>query len=214
MEPLAIDRRCLREPIREITDAAHILDAAVSAHLVGQRNLAEKLIRSADTEVLRDYGESLWGSKINNPYVQSRVVLGAPPTLPREHRVKNRMPTSAIKKALFQRDGYHCRFCGIPVIPREVVGRIRKAYPEALPWGRRNIEKHAAFLLMCAEYDHIVPHARGGNNDLDNIVITCAGCNYGRIYGSVCRTLEEQNLLDPRGCDPVRSTWDGLTRFH
>jgi 5-methylcytosine-specific restriction endonuclease McrA len=213
MGPLETQRRCLREPVPEIAEAVSILDATVSAHLIGKRDLAQELIQSADTTVLREYGESLWGSKVNNPYVQSRVVLGAPPTLPREHRINNRMPTSAMKKALFRRDGYHCRFCGIPVIPREVVNRIRTAYPEAVPWGRRNIEKHAAFLLMCAEYDHIVPHARGGNNDFDNIVITCAGCNYGRIYGSVCHTLEEQCLLDPRQRRPVRSNWDGLTRF-
>ena len=213
MDELVILRRCLREPIAEIADVARLLDAAVSAHLEGRMDHADRLLRSADTAILRDYGESLWGCKVNNPYVKARVVPGAPPTLLRHQRAPIRMPSTDMKKALFQRDGYHCRFCGIPVIPREVTNRIRKAYPAALPWGRRNVEKHAAFLLMCAEYDHILPHARGGTNDLENILITCAGCNYGRICGSRCHTLEEQFLIDPRQRDPIRSSWEGLTRF-
>jgi hypothetical protein len=52
----------MREPIPEIRDAARLLDAAVTAHLLGRRDLAEQLIRLADMPILRDYTESLWGS--------------------------------------------------------------------------------------------------------------------------------------------------------
>src|ERR1700676_1705758 len=103
---------CLREPIPEIADAARYLDEAVSAHLIGRSNLAEELIRLADMSAIREWTESLWGS--NSPFVVYRTVSGAPPSLPREQRVK-RMPTSTEKRYLLQRDGYHCRFCGIPV---------------------------------------------------------------------------------------------------
>src|SRR5438552_17196401 len=107
-------RHCLRDPIPEIADGARYLDAAVSAHLVGRRGLADDLIRLADMPGIREWTESLWGS--NSPYVNYRVVSNAPPRLSKEPRVKERMPTSAEKLLLFQRDGYHCRFCGIPVI--------------------------------------------------------------------------------------------------
>jgi 5-methylcytosine-specific restriction endonuclease McrA len=59
------------------------------------------------------------------------------------------------------------------------------------------------------QYDHLVPHARGGGNGLDNIVITCGPCNFGRME----RTLEEVGLIDPRTRAPVRSSWDGLERY-
>jgi hypothetical protein len=64
----------MREPIPEILDAARLLDAAVTAHLVGRSDLAEELIRVADMPVLRDYTESLWGAKEplcpESPYLQ------------------------------------------------------------------------------------------------------------------------------------------------
>ncbi len=133
MDPLTIARKCMREPIPEIRDAARILDAAVTAHLLGRRDLAEELIRLADLPVLRDYTESLWGS--NSPYVQYRPVADAPASLSRDQRLKLRMPNSAEKVALLDRDGHHCRFCGVPVIRREVRERIKSSYPTALPWG-------------------------------------------------------------------------------
>ena len=63
---------------------------------------------------------------------------------------------------------------------------------------------------MWLQYDHLLPHARGGGSDLDNLLITCAPCNYARWN----YTLAEVGLLDPRTRERVRSTWDGLERFH
>jgi HNH endonuclease len=208
MEQLAVDRYCLREPIAEITDAARLLDAAVTAHLIGERDVAERLIRLADMPLLRDYTESLWGSK--SPYVQYRAVANAPAHLPDEQRAKARMPTTAEKAALFDRDGYHCRFCRIPVIRREIRERIRAVYPDALRWGDKNADQHTAFQLMWATYDHALPHSRGGTSALENTIIVCQPCNCARWH----YTLDELGLLDPRLREPTRSTWDGLERFH
>ena len=202
-----IDRTCLRTPIPEIADAARYLDAAVSAHLAGRRDLADALIRLADMPAVRDYTESLWGTA--SPHIHFRAVPDAPPSLARDQRIKVRMPTTAEKALLHQRDGFHCRFCAMPVIRAEIRSRIRAAYPEALPWGTKNSEQHAAFQCMWLQYDHVLPHARGGNNDLSNVIITCAPCNYARWN----KTLAECGLTDPFSREPVRSTWDGLERF-
>lgn len=208
MQPLATNRPYLRKPIREIADAARLLDAAVTAHLMDSRDVAERLIRLADMPVLRDYTESLWGAK--SPHVQFRAVADAPAHSVNARDSKERMPTTAEKAALFERDGYHCRFCGIPVIRREVRDRIRKVYPDALRWGAKNAEQHAAFQLMWATYDHVLPHSRGGTSDLDNTMIACQPCNAARWH----YTLEETGLADPRLREPTRSSWDGLERFH
>lgn len=200
-------RSCLREPIPEIGESACLLDSAVQAHLAGNAKLTHELICRADIPAIRDWTESLWGS--SSPYVQYRPVENAPPSIPKELRVKLRMPTTEEKNALHQRDGFHCRFCGIPVIRKEIRERIKKVYPEALSWGSRNIDQHAAFQAMWLQYDHLLPHARGGDNNLDNIVITCAPCNFGRMNW----TLEEVGLVDPRSRQPVRSAWDGLEQF-
>lgn len=200
-------RPCLRDPIPEIAEAARLLQAAVQAHLAGDTKLALESIHRTNLPVIREWTESLWGS--NSPYVRYRSVENAPPSIPKEQRVNLRMPTTAEKQRLHERDGFHCRFCGIPLIRKEIRERIKKAYPEALPWGSKNIDQHAAFQAMWLQYDHLLPHARGGDNSLDNIVITCAPCNFGRMNW----TLEEVGLIDPRTRPPVRSDWTGLEEF-
>jgi 5-methylcytosine-specific restriction endonuclease McrA len=78
-----------------------------------------------------------------------------------------------------------------------------------LPWGRTNMTQHAAFQAMWAQYDHVLPYARGGNSTLDNMIVTCAPCNFGRMN----YILEEVGLADPRGREPIGSKWDGLERL-
>ena len=202
-----MSRRYLREPIPEIAEAARYLDEAVTAHLAGRSDLADELIRRTNAKAIRDWTESLWGT--SSPYVQFRDVAGVPPSIPKAQRLKVRMPTTAEKRALLLRDGYHCRFCGIPVIRTEIRKRIQEKYPEALPWGNTNMGQHAAFQAMWVNYDHVLPHARGGTSDLDNVVITCAPCNYARWN----YVLDEVDLIDPRTREPVHSSWDGLERF-
>ena len=200
------DRRCFREPIAEIYDAARYLDAAVSAHLAGESNIPSELIKLADMPVLRDWLDSIWGAK--SPHIQYRPVDGAPAFVSKEEKASKRMPDSSIKRQLIGRDGYHCRLCGIPVIREEVRKRLHALYPEALPWAVGNINQHAAFQVLWLQYDHLVPHARGGSNDLDNMLIACAACNYGRMQ----YTLEEVGFAPVISIERTCSSWDGLER--
>lgn len=199
-------RPYFRAAIPEIQDAANLLNAAATAHLAGRRLEVEDLIKRANIEVIRKWTESIWGKE--SPYVQYRYVPGISDVLKSE-RIKVRMPSAAETRALHLRDGYHCRFCGIPVIRKEIRERLRKLYPDALPWGRTNMTQHAAFQAMWAQYDHIQPHANGGTNVLENLVVTCAPCNFGRMN----YTLDEVGLADPRTREPIRSEWDGLERL-
>lgn len=206
-------RRCLREPIAAIFHAAHLLDRAVGAHLAKKHALAGVLIREADMPEVGMWVDSLWGAAKNHPeqayYHRVRRVQDAPPHLAKDDRDPTRMPNAEGKAALIERWGYTCAFCGIPVIREEVRDRMHKAYPDDLRWGKPNATQHAAFQCLWLQYDHVLPHARGGSNGPNNIVITCAGCNYGSRDG----TLEEQGLIDPRERSPIKTSWDGLERF-
>jgi 5-methylcytosine-specific restriction endonuclease McrA len=197
-------RLCFLPPPREALEAAHLLSLAVDAHLEGDAMAAAHFIRSADNPILREWTESIWGR--NSPHIKAMVpTIG----LSKTDRIAIRMPNAAEKAALHQRDGYHCRFCGLPVIRTEVRKKIAAAYPDALPWGRTNLSQHAASQAMWAQYDHLVPHSRGGDNSAENMVVTCAPCNFGRMD----YLLDEVDLAHPFARDPVRSTWDGLERF-
>lgn len=196
-----MSRRCLREPFPEIAEAAGLLDRAVTAHQLGQDELASDLLRRADMPEVRAWTESLWGT--NSPYAPKR-------TDRRPFRTGvARMPGAAVRRQLHERDGYHCRFCGNPVIRKEVRQELRRLYPDVPLWGRRNVEQHAALQCMWAQYDHVFPYALGGTSNLENLVVTCAPCNYGRMD---C-TLEEAGLDNPFSRPPVLSSWDGLERL-
>jgi hypothetical protein len=169
--------------------------------------LAHEMLQKANMAEVRAWTESLWGKA--SPHVLYRIVPGAPPNLAKAQREKLRMPTSEEKRRLHLRDGYHCRFCGIPVIRSEVRNRLRRLYPDALPWPNNNAGAHAAFQAMWAQYDHVLPHARGGDNAIENLVVTCAPCNFARMSF----TLDEVGLADPRLREPLVSSWDGLERI-
>jgi len=183
------------------------LDTAISAHISGNHEKAAELIKLANIPEIREWTESIWGK--NSPYINFREIDGVTPNLPKDQRVKVRMPNQNEKNKIHERDGYHCRFCGVPVIRKEIRVVINKLYPNELKWGRKNIEQHYAFQAMWLQYDHVLPHARGGDNNINNVVITCAPCNFGRMD----YLMEEVGIIDPRETEPVKSTWDGLERL-
>jgi 5-methylcytosine-specific restriction endonuclease McrA len=197
-------RPCLREPIPEIFDAARFLDAAVSAHTASRVDLAEALFRLADLEAVREWTDSLWGAA--SPYLKRMSAVQSRSEI--ETTASSYIPSS-VRRAVLMRDGHHCRFCGIPVVSAAVRRRIHERYPATVNWSPINKDQHAAFQCLWLQYDHLVPRSRGGTSHADNIVITCAGCNFGRMES----LLSEVGLTDPRTREPRQSVWDGLERF-
>lgn len=82
----------------------------------------------------------------------------------------------------------------MPVIRGKIRSAILKGYSKAVPWQGTNTAQHAAFQCMWAKYDHVLPHARVGSSNLDNVYLTCAACNYGRRN----YLLEKFDLVHPR----------------
>jgi len=182
---------------------------AVDAHLESGTARGEELFAEANMQAVRDWTESLWGSAKNHPdqahYFRFREIPGARPVT----RQRERMPPRPDLRQILIDQGRHCRFCGIPLVGRWVRAAITAAYPHTAPWGNSNAGQHAALQCMWLQFDHLVPWSRGGDNRPDNIVVTCAPCNYGRQS----RLLAECGLLDPRDFPPIRSDWDELERF-
>lgn len=202
-----ISRKCLLEPIPEIWTAASLLREAVDAHLSGEYRRAETLIGKADIQAIAEWTNSIWGRRSKEIH-HFRSVPNSPQTVPKETRAKSRMPSAELRLRLKDRDGFFCRFCGIPVVDSLVRKRIHAVYPDSLRWGRANTTQHAAFQCMWLQYDHVLPYTRGGDNSLDNLIITCAACNFGRMEW----TIEEAGLIDPR-ISLTPSPWDAAPKW-
>ncbi len=196
-------RPCLAPPIREFAVAADLLDDAADALLAGDEAGAHVALRLADLPAIFVHAQRIMG-RIDPDIHRLR------PVPPRNDsvRITARMPPAAVTRAVFARDGWRCRFCACRVVPREVRDRLRRLLPGAIPWSKE-AGYHAAFYAITATLDHVLAHAAGGTNDLDNLVTACWPCNFGRGAYS----LAEFGLSDPRTRDPIIDDWDGLTRI-
>lgn len=183
-----------------------MLADAVTAHLDERFSEAENLIRRANLPAIMEWVLS-WVLK-NNEFNSPRFLAASPSGVPPE-RDERRMPAPAVEKLVHARDGHSCLFCGIPVIRKEVRERLTTLYPESIRWGVEAKNSHAAIYAMQAQYDHVVPYSSGGRSDIDNIVLACYACNFGRNKF----TLEEMGLVDPRTRPRIESDWDGLERL-
>lgn len=114
----------------------------------------------------------------------------------------------ATRERVYERDRYHCRYCGLLTVPQSVIDALRSVVgDDVLPWGRTNASRHGIALLAHTECDHVHPATLGGSNQEENLVTACPSCNYGKDGW----TLAELGLEDPRSRPPVQSAWDGLT---
>ena len=187
-------RDCFRDPIPEIFEAAHLLDDAASAHLCGDGATAARLLRAADMPIIGEWLDSIWLSG-NPAHTAVRSVSGLPPVLPKANRHKPRDAPMSMKRALVSRDGHHCRLCGIPLVRAVVRKALTQLYPEAARWtGTRETQQHRGLQVMWLQYDHVVVHSRGGETSMDNLVVTCPACNFGRDR----YMMQEVGLRDPR----------------
>jgi len=197
-------RACFLPPIPELDTAADLLGEAADALLAGNHELARERLRQADMAAVFDHAQRIMGPEDPN-ILRKRTV-----DLPRESVAKSeaRMPSADVARSIYARDGWRCRYCGSRVVLKDAQDRIRVLLPGAIRSGRWAKDCHAAFRALRAVPDHVIPHAIGGGNKLDNLVTACWPCNFGRMGSS----LEEVGLIDPRSRPAVVDGWDGLGR--
>ena len=124
-------------------------------------------------------------------------------------KVKQRMPSVKVELAIFERDGWRCRFCEVMVISRKARNKLVSLFPTQARWGPSSSHQHCALSSLSSSLDHLVPHSRGGDNSEANLVTACTACQFGRNRW----LLEEVGFNDPRQFPPIVDSWDGLTRL-
>lgn len=113
-----------------------------------------------------------------------------------------------IERQIFERDSYCCRYCGLSLVAKNVLRAFERAVgiSEFRTQGT-NAQQHGVIHAFKIVADHVTPHRRGGRTDLDNLVTSCPGCNYGKE----AFTIEQLGITDPRDRRPESNDWDGLT---
>ena len=201
-------RRSLKEPIPEIFDAWTFLNHAVDAHLAGDGRRAEVCFMKADMRAVWEWLNPAWTRPDLNVVVPTPSDDTQPVSKAMRDPDRNIAPT--VRAAVLQRDGYRCRYCGIPVVHADIRKLAHRLYPGVVPWDPLDPAKeHAGFACLWLQFDHVVPHSHGGRSSPDNVVISCALCNYGKDK----YTLRQLGVADPRTTPPVSYGWDGLERF-
>jgi hypothetical protein len=194
----------------EMERAADLLSAAAEMIKLDHDEDAAALIYEADITTLFD----LRDQAVKAPPVfhihRVRKVAELLPTIPKEQRAPPFKSESLLGESVFRRDGWRCRYCGCRVIPARVRRWIDKRLPATIRWDQAtNVGCHAGFWALWGSVDHVIPRARGGRNEAENLVTACMVCNFAREHF----TLEQLGLADPRGRPPVPDGWDGLTRL-
>ena len=184
--------------------------AALSALHAGVRLAAAGDTPAAQTAFacFPDADTRTWG--IEHGQISSKFrhrLPGEPSAPPLRPGVGPRNVSAVLARAVYERDRYQCRYCGLPVIPREVLKAATAVVgPVAFGSGRRNEDQHGGALLSWAQLDHVVPWSQGGATDLANVVTSCWACNYGKHNYA----LEQIGVADPRNRPPAQKPWDGL----
>lgn len=197
-------KRSIKKPTPEVHKAIESLISAVDAHVSGDQNAAAALFRQANCLSTWQWLNDAWivprrNVVFVNPEGDSRLV-------PKAERDADRDIEKSIRKAVLERDGHRCRYCGLPVVSAEIRKIAHNLYPQEVSWTSNPAEQHSAFQVTWLQYDHVIPHSHGGRSSPENVVISCALCNFGKDGF----TLRQLDLEDPRLRPPLPSDFDGL----
>lgn len=102
------------------------------------------------------------------------------------HRIGPRLATARQKKYVYRRDGGRCVYC-----PDRRKVHYRSSAHRRGPWTSCD---------DCVEFDHDIPHSRGGLTTVDNLVVSCFACNRekGTMTGDEYRAYKARQLRSIR----------------
>lgn len=86
-----------------------------------------------------------------------------------------------LQEKVAKRDGWNCHYCGCELVPSVYFYHIDISDSENIERYGSNEEKYYLHAMLrgaeCATVDHVQPHSQGGSDHVDNLVLSCIGCN-------------------------------------
>lgn len=201
------DTECLLRPAAWFEDDIAIFSAAFEDFINGNKAGCLEALAT-----IRDYEITEWFIEHGQMSGRHRnLVLGIPkPKLVSEEK---RDPTRSPQKyqyEVFERDSYHCRYCGIRLIDQKAMKLfIKKLSFKKFQRGSTNLTTHGIIHATWPVADHVIPWNIGGRTNPENLVSSCASCNYGKD-GYTC---EQLGISDPFGRPPKSDGWSGLSNY-
>ncbi len=119
-------------------------------------------------------------------------------------------PTLSVPRrlAIYQRDGWSCRYCGGQTVLTQVMALLGSLFPDQFPYhpNWKTGATHPAIISRSASVDHVDPGSLGGSwTDPHNLVTACWLCNVRKAD----LTLEQLGWAIRKAAEP--SQWDGLS---
>ena len=94
--------------------------------MAGDMGLARSLIIKADLPEVAQFYRIIVGKTDPDVHWQSKQ----PTVIPRSDRAALRMPSIKEQVAVFESDGWRCRYCGTRIIARAARAVLSKAFPD------------------------------------------------------------------------------------
>ena len=205
-DPSKWDKRTtLRRP-EWMSDQIDLFIKGVQLFFQNNINGAQETIRKIkDHEITEWYIEH---GQMSGMHRKNFLNLPEPKPIPSIQRDPLRSPRKYQKK-VFLRDNYKCRYCGEKIISQDFLKLFSKALDvSTFKRGKTNLTTHGIFHLTWPVADHVIPWVNGGKTDLDNLVTSCAPCNYGKAG----YTIEQIGLDNPFSHKTNESNWDGFEK--
>jgi len=199
------DKQCPLPPLSWFAVELDLFQVAMSHFIVGNKDACINSLSEVRSEEMQDWfiEHGQMSGRFRN------LGLGVPEPAPLDESLRD--PLRAPKRyeqAVFKRDGFRCRYCGIKMVSNIVLNTFIKALNSPLfHKGARNLDTHGIIHIFNPVADHVIPWNLGGRTSPDNLVTSCGACNYGKDR----YTIEQIGIENPFDRPPIIDGWDGLT---
>jgi 5-methylcytosine-specific restriction endonuclease McrA len=103
--------------------------------------------------------------------------------------------TKDTKLRVLDRDGYVCGYCKGKLVSDTRLNKISSIVgADNFRISGNNSQRHGYIYVVRTTVDHVLPQSKGGRTELENLIMCCWACNYGKAE----KTLAEIGLVDPR----------------
>lgn len=174
---------------------------AVSSFQEGDSETCLGIISQIRSEEIIDW--YVEHGQMSGKHRSSGLGLEEPLEVPIEYRDPQRR-SKKLELIVFQRDNYHCRYCGGRLIPTNFMSSfLTELNSDVFRNGRPNRDRHGIIHLTNPVADHVIPWRLGGKTSLENLVSSCGPCNYGKAGYS----LEQLGLETPFNRPVIMDNW-------